>query len=107
MGGMGRPTLRPFLEFPQMSDIDRKRSLGLAYLSASLREKDAEQTARYQKQALELLSAVQKEGLHDPDVDAGLAQLCFDLKTGDPLSFAESACATPTSPARAAVTPCW
>ena len=97
VGGMahGAALLRPFLEFPQMSDIDRKRSLGLACLSASLREKDPEQTARYQKQALELLTGVRKEGLHDADVDAGLAQLCFDLKTGDPLSYAESALAQP------------
>jgi predicted CXXCH cytochrome family protein len=83
--------LRPFLDLSHLSDIDRKRSLGLGYMALSLREKDSAVVAQHQKQALKLLSEVREAGLREPLLDASLAQLCFDLGSGDALSYAESA----------------
>jgi predicted CXXCH cytochrome family protein len=86
--------LRPFLELPPLGDADRKRSLGLAYLKVSLRE-DAAAVQQYQEQALQLLSEAREAGLRDAEVDAELAQLCFDLRLGESLSYAESALMDP------------
>ena len=42
-----------------------------------------------------LLSAVYDAGLRDPDLEAGLAQLCFDAKVRDPRALADAALAYP------------
>ena len=86
--------LRAFLEPPPLSDADRKRSLGLAYLRVSLRE-DAASVRQYQERALKLLSEAREAGLRDPEADADLAQLCFDMGVGGGLKYAESALADP------------
>ena len=70
-----------------MSTIDRKRSLGLP-TSASLRRRSPSGNRRSRNRPWTCCPQCRKRGCTDPDVDAGLAQLCFDLKTGDPLSFA-------------------
>jgi hypothetical protein len=85
--------LRPFLQLFDLGELDRQRSLGLAYLALSQRETDPARTGRDQHKALELLSGVRQAGLRDPDVEAALAQLSFDLQVGDPLAHAESALA--------------
>jgi len=87
--------LQPLLELPPMSEADRKRSLGLAYLQLSLREDAANDAPRYQRRAFELLSAAHEEGLHDAEMEAALAQLRFDLKLGDAALYAENALADP------------
>ncbi len=87
--------LRPFLDGAPLSDIDRRLSLGEGYRAAALREKDAARAAHYRRRALELLTGVYEAGLRDPDLDAGLAQLNFDMKTGDALAYAQAALAQP------------
>ena len=83
--------LRPFLELPPLSDADRKWSLGEAYRLLSLEEGDAERREELGRRALELLSAARSAGLHDGNLDAALAQLCFQRKVGKPLAYAQSA----------------
>jgi hypothetical protein len=87
--------LQPFQPRLTVSEIDRKLALGEAYRLLPLRSKHAGHKAEYQKRALELLTAVHDAGLPDGDLEAGLAQLCFDMKQGDPLAHAERALAFP------------
>src|SRR5207247_1312553 len=47
--------LRAFLDLSHLGEVDRQRSLGLAYAAVSLREKDAERVREYQKRAVALL----------------------------------------------------
>ncbi len=88
-----QPELRPFLAFANLSEMDQQLSLGEAYRSAALREKDAARAGHYRQRALELLSGVHGLGLRDPDLDAGLTQLTGDMGVGEPFTFAESALA--------------
>jgi len=87
--------LRPFLKLPPMSEADQKRSLGLAYVDIANRETEEGTATRCRKRALELLTAAHDAGLKDPDLDAELAQVCWDLKTGGAAAYAESALAQP------------
>jgi predicted CXXCH cytochrome family protein len=87
--------LQPFLPLPALSEIDRKLALGEAYRLLPLRSKHAGHKAEYQRRALDLLTAVHDAGLKDGDLEAGLAQLCFDMKAGDPFAHAERALAFP------------
>jgi cytochrome c-type biogenesis protein CcmH/NrfG len=63
-----------------LSDIDRRRSLGLGYLEVANRAKVPEKIDHYRERALGLLSAVREEGLRDPVLDASLARLRFDMR---------------------------
>jgi predicted CXXCH cytochrome family protein len=87
--------LRPFLDFPDLSPVDRKLSLGEGYRLLSIRDPDASRREQAGRRAWELLSAVSAAGLRDARLDAGLAQLSFQMKMGDPLSHAEQALADP------------
>ena len=87
--------LRPFLELPGLGDADKKRSLGEAYRLLSIRSKDAGHRETYRHRALDLLTAARSAGLRDSRLDAGLAQLSFQMGTGDPLTLAEEALASP------------
>jgi predicted CXXCH cytochrome family protein len=88
--------LRPFFDLSHLSDPDRKRSLGLAYLAAALREKDAGVEAWEQKQALGLLSEARAAGLRGCDLDAALARVCDGLgRKDEALAYAESALRDP------------
>jgi tetratricopeptide (TPR) repeat protein len=87
--------LRPFLDLSHLGDADRRRSLGLAYLALSRREKDAARTERYQRRALGLLTEAREAGIREADLDAALAQLCFDLGDDDALKYADSALGGP------------
>jgi hypothetical protein len=87
--------LRPFFDESPLGPVDRKLSLGEAYRQAALRETDAARAGQYRRRALELLSEVHEAGLRDPDLDAGLAQLCFDMGVGEALPYAESALGSP------------
>jgi predicted CXXCH cytochrome family protein len=87
--------LRPFLPFPELNAIDRDLALGQAYRALSIRGKDPRRRPEWAKRALALLTAVHLAGLRDADLEAGLAQLTFDMKTGNPLAHAQSALAHP------------
>jgi predicted CXXCH cytochrome family protein len=87
--------LRPFLQPPVQTEVDQKRSVGEAYRLLSLRDPVAAKRPQLRARALELLSDVYAAGLRDADLDAALAQLCFEKKVGEPFAYAESALAYP------------
>jgi hypothetical protein len=87
--------LRSFLDLSRLSDLDRKRSLGLGYLEVANRKRDGAATGKYRTKALALLSGVRAAGLHDPAVDAALARLHFDLELGEAALYASGALAHP------------
>ncbi len=87
----GRGVLRPFLDLGRLGDVDRKRSLGLAYLEAANKARHPASAERYREQALALMSEARAAGLCDPVLDASLARLRSDLARGDVVACAESA----------------
>jgi hypothetical protein len=89
----GRGILKPVLDLSRLSDIDRKRSLGLGYLETANRERDPGSASHYRQHALDLLTNVRKAGLRDGSIDAALARLHFDLESAAATSFAASAAA--------------
>src|SRR5207244_9283523 len=74
-GGTGK--LRLFLDRAPLSEVDKQRSLGLAYLVLANAERDAEREAAYRSQAFQLLSGAYNAGLRDPTLEAPLARLYF------------------------------
>jgi hypothetical protein len=97
-GSAARPggaELRPFFDLSRLGDVDRKRSLGLGYVLAAEQEKDAWRKARYQEQALALLSEVAGGGLRDPVLDASLAVLRCSMRLDDWVADARRALAQP------------
>lgn len=89
VSGMG--TLRPFLDVSRLSEIDRARSLGLAYLEVANRERDPANSAEYRRRAHAILGEVIAAGLRDPALDAAMARLSFDLQLPGGRAFAVSA----------------
>lgn len=87
--------LQPFLDLSRLSEIDRKRSLGLGYIDLAIHEDNPARRSGYQEQALALLSEVRAVGLQDGYVDSALASLRFDTGKGDVLPFAFSALSDP------------
>jgi predicted CXXCH cytochrome family protein len=87
--------LRPFLDDSGQSDIDRKRSLGLAYLDQSTRPDDVSEVVYYQQRSLKLMSEVQASGLQDAVLDASLARVRSQLNLDGALQDAERALALP------------
>jgi hypothetical protein len=70
-----RAVLRPMLDLSRLNEVDRSRSLGLAYLRGASGQKDESAAASFRDRALELLSAVHAAGLRDPVLDVSLARL--------------------------------
>ncbi len=91
----GEATLAPFADMSRFPEIDRQRSLGLAYLEAANRQRDPQRMQFQRARALDLLTGVRAAGLRDSILDASLARLRFDLGTGDVLSLADSALSQP------------
>jgi hypothetical protein len=85
--------LKPLLDLSQLSDIDRKRSLGLGYLEAANREKRFAESSRLRSSALDLLTEVRAAGLRDGALEASLARLRFDMELDGVLPLAETALA--------------
>jgi len=83
--------LAPVLDLSRLSDADRRRSLGLAYLETANRTRDAGLSERYRARAIEMLSGVREEGLRDGAVDAALARALFDAGRPESADLAESA----------------
>ncbi len=78
-------------DMSRVGEIDRRRSLGLAYLKVADQSKDASHVEQYRARALKLLTGLRTEGLHDGDVDAALADLHFDLGADGVVPLAEGA----------------
>jgi hypothetical protein len=91
--------LHPVLPLPPMLEVDRNRSLGLAYLDTANRTHDPVLVRNYARLTLDLLEPLRTAGLRDPLVDAGLANAQAHLKL-DLLAYADDALASPDLPAR-------
>jgi hypothetical protein len=85
--------LQPFRELTRLGEIDRKRSLGLAYAEAAMREDDLFNAQRCAEKAMLLLTEVRNAGLRDAYVDASLTKLRAKMHPDEVLSLAESALA--------------
>ena len=64
--------LRPVLTLPALSEVDRKRALGLGYLEVANRSPDQAMGQEYAKKSLDLLRSVRAAGMRDSLSDAGL-----------------------------------
>jgi tetratricopeptide (TPR) repeat protein len=87
--------LQPLLEFPSLSELDKKRSLGLVYLNLAKLEPKSDIAATYRNRALGHLFAVHEAGLPDPVVDATLSRVLFERGDPQALTLAEKALAHP------------
>lgn len=66
--------LAPLADVSRLSEIERDRCLGLAYLEHAQRQRGAAAQDSYRR-AVQLLESVRKRGLRDACVDAGLARI--------------------------------
>ncbi len=89
--GLAAGTLRPFLHDPRLGEVDRERSLGLAFLHAAKEEKQPARAAAYRSQALQRMAAAHAAGLPDPVLEAKLSRLYFEMEQKQALPLAESA----------------
>jgi hypothetical protein len=87
--------LRSFYDLSQVSELDRTRSLGLAYLQAAEAASDEALSKRYRDQAFELVSSAYDAGLPDALLDVALARLYFDRHDVSAMGYAETALADP------------
>jgi hypothetical protein len=87
--------LKPFLDLSRLTEIERTRSLGLAYLDLAIHEENPDHRLHYQRQALSLLSEVESAGLKEGDVNSALATLRFDLGLGGYFELAQNGLADP------------
>jgi hypothetical protein len=87
--------LRAWRENPRLSELDKQRGLGLAYLGLARVESAPSAAATYRERGRTLLSAVRAADLPDPAVEAALARVHFEA--GRPLarSLAELALSRP------------
>lgn len=89
----GLGTLRPFADLTGWSQVDRERSLGLAYLELGNRSEVTEQADAYHRRAWALLIELRNAGFEDAVVNASLAQLAFKLDPARAEGFATAALA--------------
>jgi len=73
--GEGLGDLTPLADVSRLSDIDRDRCLGLAYLEFSQTQSGPQAQRHYRNRAVELLESVRNRGLRDAHVDSGLARV--------------------------------
>ena len=87
LSGRERSRIRPTL-----TEMERKRSLGLGYLEAANRAQDPAIGREYAQRVLDLLKPVRAAGMHDPLLEAGLADASFFLNL-DGTKYAQEALA--------------
>lgn len=87
--------LTPLLDDSHLSQIDKDRCRGLAYLELSGVESDQMLAQSYGRRARQLLEGVKRQGLNDPDTDSALARMRFS--DGDFEGAAELAAAVLTA----------
>lgn len=83
--------LEPLHNLSFLGTLDRERALGLAYLELSQRAANEQRSGTYRKRASDLLFRVQRQGLHDGEVDAALAQIVWPQDAQAAAEFAEGA----------------
>jgi hypothetical protein len=76
------PELVPVEDVSHLSEIDRRRNLGLAYLEVAEKPELSRYAALFRERARQHLEAVYKAGLRDGATTEGLAELYHSL--GDP-----------------------
>jgi hypothetical protein len=87
--------LRAMFDVSQLSESERKRSLGLAYLELANSAEGASRRPQYQLQGHSLLTEARAAGGVDGTVDAWLARLHFELGLPGVQRYAQSALADP------------
>lgn len=81
--------LLPLEDVSQLSQIERDRCAGLAYLQAAGMQ-DSPSTTGFQQRALDLLEDVRERGLSDPEVDAALTRLLWGVDQERTMELAEA-----------------
>ena len=71
--------LVPITQNTKLSEFDRERNLGLGYLQLSDGAGQARHAATYRDQALDILQRVHESRQNDPEVDAALARLYWEV----------------------------
>src|SRR5262249_30503094 len=69
------PELVPVEDAPQLTEVDRKRNLGLAYLRVASKASSPRNTVAFLGRARDLLEVVYEVGLRDGPAVAGLAEV--------------------------------
>ncbi len=87
----GQEELQSLLDLSRLSPVDRKRSLGLAYLDQATRPENPWDAPRYRQRAWGLLSEAREAGLRDTTLDASLARVRSELGQADVLADVERA----------------
>lgn len=85
--------LVPFLDLAGASDIDRRRSLGMANIEIAEKCRDRELAGKYFERGFRLLNEVHTEGLEDGDLLATLARFRHMRKQDGVLPLADKALA--------------
>jgi predicted CXXCH cytochrome family protein len=85
------PTLEPILDLGALPELDRRRSLGLAYDEIAHQSQDARLARHFREQAQGLLNGVRSAGLREGAVDVALAGLNFQLDGGAVMPLAQAA----------------
>jgi hypothetical protein len=96
-------TLVPLCETAHLSDVERDRCLGLAYLEVSEKQQNDEIYGAYRRRAHDLLESVHDRGIIDADVEATLARLYWEQDSARAADFAHSALLAIPSRAKARV----
>jgi predicted CXXCH cytochrome family protein len=84
----GPAELAPVDDISGLSELDRRRNLGLAYFALSQKQAEPATAETYRARALQLLRSVRAAGMSDGEVDAALARL---LRERDPATAFELA----------------
>ena len=71
--------LKPMDDLSRLSDLDRQRCIGLAYLEVAQTQKDARAHRFYRQRAAKILTSIQQRGESDAEVDAALARLSWEV----------------------------
>jgi hypothetical protein len=87
--------LVPFDDISHLSEIDRDRNLGLAYLEFAEKQRTTAARESYRLQARALLNAVRRQGLSDPETTAALARMAWEEDPRTALSLASEALQSP------------
>jgi predicted CXXCH cytochrome family protein len=91
----GEGVLRPILELSRLSELDRKRSLGMGYLDQSHETEDYQQAMDCKEKAFQLLSEARAAGLRDGFLEASLTRLRATFGLEGVIKSAERALAYP------------
>ena len=83
--------LAPAYDDSHLSDIDRRRNLGLAYLQSCFDPKYVKYASAFRERAMMELTAVEKAGLNDADTLVGLAQLFATITPNRACDYARRA----------------